>query len=142
MRNILFTSCFITGLFIAYNNKPEDRKLRTTARAEIDTSKVNNKVSTQKPQITASTQTDTGLVWVDYRLGMLIPREFYAGMDTLVKKYKLRYKRIEAGCMVDGGKLIKAEYELQNERYFKEMEKIYGKDWKKRFDAELQVLDR
>ena len=63
-------------------------------------------------------------------------------MDTLIKKYKLRYQLIESGYDIgDEKEMLKAKYDHQNQCYFREMEKIHGKHWKKRFDAELQVLD-
>jgi len=78
----------------------------------------------------------------NYRLGELPPQGTYDGIDTLVKKYKLRYQRIDAGCEIGPAEeLLKARYAYQNQRYFREMEKVHGKDWKKQFDAELHVLD-
>lgn len=119
-KNSLPGSCFLMILLMACNNNTDG----------------------QKPQTTATAQIDTSLVWIDYRIGELAPYSFYAGLDSLVKKYKLRYQRIEAGCEVGKTEeLLKTKYDQQNQRYFKEMEKIHGKDWKKRFDVELQVLD-
>ncbi|HEU4497600.1 MAG TPA: hypothetical protein VFR70_11160, partial [Flavobacterium sp.] len=115
MKNILLASCLIIGLAIACSDKPGGQKHQTTAASQMDTS----------------------LMWVDYCMGELPPPYYYAGTDTLVKKYKLRYQRIVAGCVAGPEEeLLKAKYDLQNERYFKEIEKIYGKGWKKQFDAE------
>lgn len=119
MKNTLFI-CIITSVFIACNNKPDDQKLQPITKVKIDTS----------------------LIWIDYRLGELPPPYFYAGIDTLVKKYNLRYERREGGCVIGNEEeLLIEKYDYQNQRYFKEIEKIHGKDWKKRFDAELRVLD-
>jgi len=120
MKNILITFYFIMMWFMSCNNSPGDQKPQTPIRSQIDTS----------------------LVWVDYLTGAPTVPGSYDGIDSLVKKYKLRYRRINAGCVVgEKEELLKAKYDQQNQRYFKEIEKIHGKDWKKRFDKELQVLD-
>ncbi|UIR56802.1 hypothetical protein LZQ00_03050 [Sphingobacterium sp. SRCM116780] len=120
MKNILLISCFMMSLFIACTNK----------------------LGNQKPQTITTSPIDTSLLWIDYRLGELPPQGAYDGIDTLVKKYKLRYQRIEAGCEIgEEEERLKAKYANQNQRYFQEMEKVHGKDWKKQFDEELHVLD-
>jgi hypothetical protein len=108
MTKILLTFFLIMSLFIACNNKTGNQEPQATA--------------------TARTQIDTSLGWVEYRLGELTDPRSNEAMDTLVKKYKLRYYRFEAGCVIgEEEEMLKAKYDHQNQRYFREMEKIHGK---------------
>lgn len=42
--------------------------------------------------------TDTTLKWIDYRVGTTPPVGYYTAFDSIIKKWHIRYKRIEAGC--------------------------------------------
>lgn len=81
-------------------------------------------------------------IWVDLILGgPPLPNEFVA-IDKLTKKYKINYKRIEMGCEYDNKYyLLQKKYELDNAKYFKELESTLGKNWKQNFDSEKHKLD-
>jgi hypothetical protein len=82
------------------------------------------------------------LVWIDYVIGGPPNAGQFDGIDTLIKKWKLNYKRIEVGCEVDNTVLLnEKKYKLNNLLYFRSLESVYGKDWKQKFDKELHQLD-
>ncbi|WP_162902828.1 FEKKY domain-containing protein [Taibaiella koreensis] len=78
-------------------------------------------------------------MWTDYREGELPPVGFYDAMDSVIKKWNIRYSRIEGGCEVIPG--AKQRYEPNNQRYFRQLEQQFGKDWRQRFNAEVRILD-
>lgn len=81
-------------------------------------------------------------VWIDYRLGALPPEGSYDAIDSLVKKYKLNYRRVEAGCDLGDEEIAaRQRYDSLNQLYFTHLKAILGNNWKAGFDAELQVLD-
>ncbi|WP_156104490.1 FEKKY domain-containing protein [Chryseobacterium populi] len=95
---------------------------------------------TEKNNNTAkSTDADSTLKWIDYHEGELPPVGYYAALDSTIKKWNIRYERIDGGCEVIPGK--KQQYEQNNEQYFRLLEKQFGKDWRKRFDMEVTILD-
>jgi hypothetical protein len=80
------------------------------------------------------------LVWIDYVIGgPPIPWQF-DGIDSLVKKWKLNYKRIEVGCEIENT-VQQKKYKLNILLYFRSLESVYGKDWKQKFYKELHQLD-
>ena len=85
------------------------------------------------------TQIDTSLKWVDYRNGELPPVGYYDATDSIIKKWDIRYERVEGGCEVDDAE--KQRYEKDNHKYFNILEQKHGKDWRKKFDAEVKYLD-
>ncbi len=99
--------------------------------------KVNNltKIVSEKPKQVEG-------IWVDYVFGgPPIPNEFN-GIDSLIEKYHINYKRVEFGCeFSDKDILQKKKYEIQNQIYFRKLESILGKDWKQNFDLELEKLN-
>ncbi|MFV0604363.1 MAG: hypothetical protein ACK5NK_00855 [Niabella sp.] len=86
-------------------------------------------------------ETDTVLEWVDYRYGELPPQGYYDALDSIIKKWDIRYKRIEGGCEADEAKKEQKEYEKNNSKYFHQLEHKFGKNWRNRFDAEVAALD-
>jgi len=96
----------------------------------------------EKPKASDSdrvAQVDTALKWVDYRIGELPPVGYYDAIDSIIKKWNIRYERVEGGCEVISGE--KESYEKHNYKYFQELEQKYGRDWRAKFDAEVQHLD-
>ncbi len=83
--------------------------------------------------------TDTSLKWVDYRIGELPPVNYYNAFDSVIKKWNIRYQRIEGGCEALPEERI--VYEKDNNKYFLVLEKKFGHDWLKRFYAEVKALD-
>ncbi len=81
-------------------------------------------------------------IWIDLILGgPQLPNEF-KNIDLLTKKYKINYKRIEMGCeYTDKDILMKEKYQISNNKYFKDLEIILGKNWKRNFDFEKSKLD-
>lgn len=86
------------------------------------------------------TDADTGLKWTDYREGELPPVGYYDALDSVIKKWNIRYERIEGGC--EPAPLEKRRYEKGNGEYFQLLEKQYGKDWRRRFDDEVKTVGR
>lgn len=82
---------------------------------------------------------DTSLKWVDYRIGEPPPVGYYAAFDSVIKKWKIRYQRIEGGC--EELPAERDKYEKDNPRYFKILEIKYGKGWLKHFYADVKALD-
>lgn len=97
-----------------------------------------NDVPKVADKVTA-TEVDTSLKWVDYRIGEPPPVGYYDAIDSIIKKWDIRYERVEGGCEVIYGE--KESYEKHNYKAFRELEKKYGKDWRAKFDAEVQHLD-
>lgn len=83
--------------------------------------------------------TDTTLKWIDYREGELPPVGYYTALDSTIKKWNIRYERIEGGCEIIPGE--KQRYEQNNEKYFRMLEKRFGNNWRQRFDKEVSILD-
>lgn len=82
---------------------------------------------------------DTTLKWVDYRVGELPPVGYYDATDSMVRKWAIRYERVEGGCEINDSE--KMAYEKRNPEYFRLLEQRFGKDWRTRFDAEVATLD-
>lgn len=87
----------------------------------------------------AAKDTVASLKWVDYREGELPPIGYYSALDSVIKKWGIRYERIEGGCEVVPGQ--KQRHERNNKKYFGLLEKKFGKDWRERFDEEVSTLD-
>ncbi|MEY8759337.1 hypothetical protein [Chryseobacterium tongliaoense] len=95
---------------------------------------------TEKNNHTAKAKdVDSTLKWIDYHEGELPPVGYYSAFDSTIKKWNIRYERIDGGCEVIPGK--KQQYEQNNKRYFRLLEKKFGKDWRQRFDLEVSTLD-
>jgi len=90
--------------------------------------------------LSAVVVTDTSLKWVDYRIGELPPMGYYTAFDSVIKKWDIRYKRVNGGCEVNP--VEQHHYEKDNSKYFAVLEQRFGKDWRKRFDAEVVALDK
>lgn len=86
-----------------------------------------------------SCQQKTALLWTDYRIGELPPEGYYDAMDSVVKKWNIRYKRVEGGC--EATPEDKKKNEAGNAAYFRELEGQYGKHWKAQFTKEVRELD-
>jgi hypothetical protein len=41
---------------------------------------------------------DTTLKWTDYQIGELPPEGYFKAHDSIIKKWKIRYTRIQGGC--------------------------------------------
>jgi len=82
---------------------------------------------------------DSSLKWIDYRQGELPPEGYYRALDSTIKKWGIRYERIEGGCEIIPGE--KQRYEQHNEKYFEMLEKQFGRYWRQRFDQEVRILD-
>jgi hypothetical protein len=85
------------------------------------------------------TAVDTNLKWVEYHIGELPPQGYYATFDSVIKKWKIRYQRIEGGC--EELPAERNKYEKDNPRYFKILERKYGKGWLKGFYADVKALE-
>ncbi|MNG68981.1 hypothetical protein D3C79_273290 [compost metagenome] len=83
--------------------------------------------------------TDSSLKWIDYRQGELPPEGYYSALDSTIKRWGIRYERIEGGCEIIPGE--KQRYEQHNEKYFEQLEKQLGSGWRQRFDQEVRLLD-
>ena len=81
------------------------------------------------------------LKWVDYRYGELPPEGYYDAFDSIIKKWEIKYERIEGGCEINEALSEKKKYEKDNAKYFAELEKKFGKDWRKKFDAEVEEME-
>jgi len=82
---------------------------------------------------------DSSLKWIDYRQGELPPEGYYSALDSTIKKWGIRYERIEGGCEIILGE--KQRYEQHNDEYFQLLEKKFGSNWRQRFDQEVKQLD-
>ncbi len=81
-------------------------------------------------------------IWIDLILGGPPLSNEFKNIDLLTKKYKINYKRIEMGCeYTDKDILMKEKYKISNNKYFKDLEIILGKNWKQNFDLEKSKLD-
>jgi hypothetical protein len=89
-------------------------------------------------KIANTIKTDTTLKWVDYNIGELPPIGQYDAFDSIIKKWNIRYQRIEGGCNATPAQ--KSSYENQNPKYFKVLESRFGKNWRTRFDEEVEAL--
>ncbi|MCH5597485.1 FEKKY domain-containing protein [Niabella ginsengisoli] len=87
----------------------------------------------------ASPPTDTTSLWVDYRIGELPPEGYYDAFDSIIRKWNIRYQRTEGGCEATPSE--KQQHEAGNEKYFRQLEAKFGKDWRQQFDAEVKKLD-
>lgn len=82
------------------------------------------------------------LCWIDFQIGETNELYIDLAKDSLVKKWGLCYQRIINGCEIDDStRYFEKIYDIQNQKYFKELEKKFGKDWKRRFNIELQDLE-
>lgn len=86
------------------------------------------------------TTADSTLKWIDYRFGELPPVGYYMAMDSIIRKWGIRYERMEGGCEVRPAE--QRRYEKDNYKYFRILENTYGKNWRERFNAEVSALDR
>lgn len=82
---------------------------------------------------------DTSPKWVDYRIGELPPEGYYNAFDSIIRKWNIRYQRIEGGC--DVNTKDKHRYEKDNSKYFQILEQQFGKDWRVLFNKEVAALD-
>jgi len=89
---------------------------------------------------TSSVAADTTLKWTDYRIGEPPPVGYYSAFDSVIKKWHIRHERIEGGCEATPEE--RSVYEKDNPKYFRVLEKQFGKDWLRRFHAEVEVLTR
>ncbi|WP_374951865.1 hypothetical protein [Mucilaginibacter sp.] len=83
---------------------------------------------------------DISLKWVDYHFGEPPPEGYYAAFDSVIKKWNIRYQRIEGGC--EALPAERNKYEKDNPKYFKIIESEYGKDWLNRFYADVKMLEQ
>lgn len=90
-------------------------------------------------QKTSDKKAETASFWTDYRIGELPPEGYYDAKDSVVKKWNIRYKRIEGGCEATVEDMKK--HEAGNATYFLELEKQYGKNWQEQFNKEVRELD-
>jgi hypothetical protein len=101
-----------------------------------------NSASNTSKIVSAKETKNTNDCWTDFRIGELPPMGYYDGIDSLVKKWSLCYTRIEGGCVIDDStETLSKKYEIENKKYFKQLESKFGKDWKHKFDKELHILD-
>lgn len=92
------------------------------------------KTSDKKPPKDAAV-----LLWTDYRIGELPPEGYYYARDSIIRKWNIRYKRIEGGC--EATLADKKKYEAGNAGYFLELEKQHGEHWQEQFEKEVRELD-
>ena len=85
------------------------------------------------------TVSDSTLKWVDYRIGELPPVGYYDAFDSIIKKWDIKYERIEGGCVVENSE--KRKYEKNNPKYFRVLKEKFGKNWREKFDAEVAALE-
>lgn len=99
-------------------------------------------IENRKPEIKKQNTGQINGVWIDLILGgPPLPNQFIA-LDSLTKKYKINYKRVEMGCeFSDKDILLKEKYKISNSKYFKDLEIVLGKNWKQNFDSEKIKLD-
>ncbi len=99
-------------------------------------------IEKRKPEIKKQKSGQINGVWIDLILGgPPLPNEFKA-IDSLTKKYKINYKRVEMGCeFSDKDILLKKKHNISNSKYFKDLEIVLGKNWKQNFDSEKIKLD-
>ena len=99
-------------------------------------------IEKRKPEIKKQKTGQINGVWIDLILGgPPLPNEFKA-IDSLTKKYKINYKRVEMGCEFSYKDiLLKKKYNISNSKYFKDLEIVLGKNWKQNFDSEKIKLD-
>lgn len=84
-------------------------------------------------------EVDTTLKWVDYRIGEPPPDGYYTAFDSVVKKWNIRYQRIEGGCEELPNE--RSRYEKDNPKYFALLNTRFGKNWLNRFHADVKALD-
>jgi hypothetical protein len=82
---------------------------------------------------------DTTLKWTHYHIGEPPPDGYYAAFDSVIKRWNIRYERIDGGC--EELPEERARYEKDNPKYFKILDKRFGKNWLQRFHAEVKALD-
>lgn len=77
-------------------------------------------------------------VWKDYIIGRPMAGYFDAKKET-AQAWGIRYQAVLGGCVISD-KMDKeaAECKANNERYFKQLEAKFGKDWKKEFDLDVK----
>lgn len=92
-----------------------------------------------KKTATTTTGVDTALKWVDYRIGEPPLEGYYTAFDSIIKKWNIRYERIEGGCEELPDE--RSKYEKDNPKYFKILETKFGKDWLTRFHADVKALE-
>jgi hypothetical protein len=89
--------------------------------------------------VPSSTAVDTTLKWVDYRIGELPPYGYYTAFDSVIKKWNIRYQRIEGGC--EELPEERSRFEKNNPRYFALLKTRFGNNWLDRFHADVKALD-
>ncbi|WP_345950038.1 hypothetical protein ABDD95_01005 [Mucilaginibacter sp. PAMB04274] len=82
---------------------------------------------------------DTSLKWVDYHIGEPPPEGYYTAFDSVIKKWNIRYQRIEGGC--EGLPDERRRFEKDNPKYFALLKIRFGEDWLDRFHADVKALD-
>jgi hypothetical protein len=81
-------------------------------------------------------------IWIDYIIGGPPSPIEFDGIDSLVKKWNINYKRIMVGCEpIDSDFVNEKKYKSSNTIYFKNLESRFGKNWKQKFDNERKILD-
>jgi hypothetical protein len=93
----------------------------------------------EKKIATTAIAIDTNLKWVDYRIGELPQEGYYTAFDSVIKKWNIRYERIEGGCEELPDE--RRRYEKDNPKYFKILETRFGNDWLDHFHADVKALD-
>ena len=88
---------------------------------------------------TTETVSDSTLKWIDYRIGELPPAGYYDAFDSILKKWDIKYERIEGGC--EALEDEKKEYEKNNPKYFQVLKEKFGENWRENFDAEVAALE-
>ena len=96
-----------------------------------------NSISQTKP----TQLNDSNLVWVDYHWGELPPDGHYDALDSIITKWDLNYQRVQGGCEASEVSRERRKFEKNNPHYFKVLKEKYGKDWRERFDKEVEELE-
>ena len=77
-------------------------------------------------------------MWKDYLVGRPM-MGYVESKEAVAKEWGIQYKMEMAGCIVsDETEKKMAEYDKQNEAYFKELETTYGKNWQQHFNLEVR----
>ncbi len=80
--------------------------------------------------------------WIDAVIGKPFMPHFEA-KAKIAKKWGINYEPLFLGCVVDDELLAEREArEKSNEAYFAKLEAKFGKDWRKKFDAEVKQLSK
>lgn len=83
----------------------------------------------------------TTLVWVDYHWGELPPVGHYDALDSIVTRWNLNYQRVQGGCEASEVSKERRKFEKNNPVYFDYLEEKFGKDWREKFNKEVEELE-